>query len=270
MDYNNKTISTQGDFEEQEKQILTMTVLSTMTEDFEYIAAINIKEKTVNSFWASEKHEAARQAVGDDLPSNKQLDEFFKFIVHPEDMEMFREKSNVNVCMAELESHSNYKFEFRTLYDGKEEYYRIKFAYMPDNHDVFIIGLLNIDEQVRREMEHAALKEKAEKEEVFRKALEQEREFRNVLVDSTDGFLKANLSKNEIEGVITDVSKTGERIEMEPMEIYGSNTYDDFEKWWAENMLLSDPEEFLAKSNCAYLISSFESGEPKVEVHIKR
>ena len=168
--------------------------------------------------------------------------------------------------MAELEKHPSYKFEFRTFFKGKEEYYRIKFAYMPDNHDVVIMGLLNIDEQVRREMEHAAMKEKAEKEEVLRQALEQERQFRNVLVDSTDGFLKANLSRNEIEGVITDISKTGERIEMEPMDIYGSTGYDEFEKWWAENKLLSDPEEFLAKSNCAYLISSFEAGEPEVEV----
>ena len=116
----NQTIPKQDDFVEQEKQIQTMTVLSTMTEDFEYIAAVNIKDKTVSSFWTSEKHKAARQAIKDDLPSNMQLDQFFHFIVHPDDMKMFREKSNINVCMAELEKHPNYKFEFRTLYEGRD------------------------------------------------------------------------------------------------------------------------------------------------------
>ena len=88
------TAMKQTELEEQEKQIKTMTVLSAMTEDFEYIAAINQKDKTVNSFWASEKHKAARQAIDADLPSNIQLDQFFQYIVHPEDMKMFREKSD--------------------------------------------------------------------------------------------------------------------------------------------------------------------------------
>ena len=243
-----------------------LAAISTMTEDFDYIAAVNEKERTVSRLRYTDKFIRVKNTIDEALPGYERLDRFFKLVVHPDDMQMFREKSDLRVCIAELEKNPNYKFEFRTLYDGKEEYYRIKFAYMPDNHDIVIIGLLNIDEQVRREMETAAMKEKAEKEAVLLKSLEQEREFRNVLVDSTNGFLKANLSKNEIEGVITDVSTTGERIEMEAMDIYGSTGYDEFEKWWAENKLLSNPDEFLAKSSCAYLLSRFEAGESKVEV----
>ena len=145
-----------------------LAAISTMTEDFDYIAAINQKERTVDRLRFSEKYINVKKTIDESLPGYERLDRFFNLIVHPDDMKLFREKSDFKVCMAELEKHPNYKFEFRTLYGGKEEYYRIKFAYMPDNHDVIILGLLNIDEQVRREMESATLKEKAQKDEQLR------------------------------------------------------------------------------------------------------
>ena len=152
-------------FTDREKSERALSAISTMTEDFDYIAAINENKKTVTRLYTSDKFSEVGESLDHTLPANERLDRFFKLIVHPDDMEMFREKSDFRVCMAVLEKNPNYKFEFRTLYGGKEEYYRIKFAYMPDDHSTVILGLLNIDEQVRREMENAILKEKAEMDE---------------------------------------------------------------------------------------------------------
>ena len=155
----------------KEEHERALAAVSTMTEDFDYIAAVNQREKTVDRLRFSEKFAGVKKFIDGSLPGYERLDGLFNRIVHPDDMKMFREKSDFRICMAELEKHPNYKFEFRTLYEGKEEYYRIKFAYMPDNHDVVILGLLNIDEQVRREMETAVLQEKAEREDQLKEQM---------------------------------------------------------------------------------------------------
>ena len=144
---------------EQKAQLETTSVLSAMTEDFGYIAAVDEIKQTVTPYWVSDKYREIEKHVDKSLPSNKKFDSIIRLVVHPDDLQMFLEKSDYLVCIEELEKSPNYKFEFRTLYEGKEEYYRIKFAYKPDDHGIVILGLLNIDQQVRREMETASLKE---------------------------------------------------------------------------------------------------------------
>ena len=159
---NHEYILSQKKAEEQGKQMETMSILSTMAEDFDYIAAVSQKEKTVTKFWSSDKYDAVEKLTDRNLPSNKRFDSFLNLIIHPDDMQMFREKSDYDAAMEVLNRQYNYKFEFRTLFNGTEEYYRIKFALKPDNHDIVILGLLNIDKQVRSEMETAVLKERTE------------------------------------------------------------------------------------------------------------
>ena len=148
----------------KEESNKALSAIATMTEDFDYIAAVDEKEMTVTRLWASEKIREVEKHIDPDLPSNKRFDQFIRLVVHPDDLETFLEKSEYNTSIAMLEKQPNYKFEFRTLFNGKEEYYRIKFAYMPENRGIVILGLLNIDQQVRREFEAATLKERAENE----------------------------------------------------------------------------------------------------------
>ena len=157
---------------EKQKELLEVTsILSTMAEDFDYVAAVDQKEKTVTTYWTSDKYNEVEEKIDKALPSNKRFDKFINRIVHPDDLKMFRERSDYNVSIDALNKHQNYKFEFRTFYQGKEEYYRIKFAYKPDNHDIVILGLLNIDEQVRREQNEAVLHERAERDAEFREQM---------------------------------------------------------------------------------------------------
>ena len=151
----------------QKEQLEVTSVLSAMAEDFDYIAAINQKDKTVTRYWKSDKFDMLDAIIDKNLPPYERLDSFFNLAVHPDDMQMFREKSDFKTAIAELEKYSSYKFDVRSLFNGKEEYYRVKFAYKPDNHDIVIMGLLNIDKQVRREMENAVLQEKAELDSQF-------------------------------------------------------------------------------------------------------
>ena len=112
------------------------------------------------------------------------------------------------------------------------------------------------------------IQDRAEEERVRQTkiSLDREKEFRSVLTEAADGFLQANLSKNVIEGEITDVSSDGEKTVHDPVKLCGSSGYDEFIRWWAENGQVTDIDEFLKVSNCAYLISRFEQGQTMVNV----
>ena len=263
---NHEHIIAQERADAQARQLEVQSVISSMAEDFDFIAAVNEKDKTVTRFWTSDKFRNVAKQIDPSLPSNERLDRMLRLIVHPDDMDFFMQKTDYDTCRVELEKRRNYKFEFRTLIDGKEEYYRIKFADKPDEPDTVILGLLNINKQVRHEMEIATMREREKKEAQLVRALETEKLFRNVLIESANGFLQANLSKNKIEGEIIDIASDGGRIVLDPVSLYGNIGYDEFEQWWANNGLLSDPEEFLKISNCDYLISRFNEGERKVSL----
>ena len=92
---------------------------------------------------------------------------FLKAIVHPSEWERFLRLTSPENLNKELAKNPVYKFECLTVSpEGKEEYYRFKFAYMPDEPNLRIMGLLNIDENVRREQELAVAQQKAELENV--------------------------------------------------------------------------------------------------------
>ena len=125
------------------------------------------------------------------------------------------------------------------------------------------ISLVLVVYNILRKIRDRANEERLEQARV---SLDKEKVFRTVMMDEVSGFLQANLSRNRIEVIASDISSTKEWIGTDPAMISENSGYDEFEKWWSENRLLSDPVEFLKVSNRAYLISRFESGEKKVSV----
>ena len=133
----------------------TSSVISTMADDFDYISVTNLDTNEITRLRATDKFYGIERTIDRKLPANKRLDKLLKTIIHPDDWAMFLQNTKEEVIAQELEKGPIYKFEVRTvdpLRNNKVEYYRFKFAYQSDNKRMRVLGILNIDEQVNREM----------------------------------------------------------------------------------------------------------------------
>ena len=144
---------------------MAMAVMSSMAEDFDYISAVNTRTGEITRYVATEKFYLVESKIDRNLTDRERLAVLFKTIVHPNEWERFEKLSEGTVVEKELKKNAVYKFECLTLSpDGKEEYYRFKFASIPGEPDLRILGLLNIDANVRKEQELAIAEQKAEHE----------------------------------------------------------------------------------------------------------
>ena len=139
-------------------------IISSMAEDFELIVCVNMKTEEVITYRATDKFHNEIALVDESLPSNRRLDQFFKIAVHPDDLPYFMEMSDYNKVRAVIDRGEMYSFQCRTKdpVDGKVKYYRFKFARVPGENDLIIVGLLDVDEIIRTEQEAAAMAERIE------------------------------------------------------------------------------------------------------------
>ena len=142
----------------------TTAIISSMAEDFDYIACVNPYLRTVTRYRATDKFNRIFSMIDDSLPANLRMDAFFRMCIHPDDWKYFMDECSLDKVSAALDRGEVYKFECRTLepFTGKEEYYRFKFAHVPNNPDLVIFGMLDVDTLVRREMEMEILKKNQE------------------------------------------------------------------------------------------------------------
>ena len=130
-----------------------LAVISNLANDFDYIIALDWKQNKTTRYRASDRYKKVLAGLDPALTDTEKLEAFFEKIVYPDDMAMFRQNAALEKIEKHLSEHSNYKFEFRTIDDnGKIEYYRIMMAFVPENRDVMIIGLSNIDFLVRNQI----------------------------------------------------------------------------------------------------------------------
>ena len=200
----------------REDSLRAVAAMSAMAEDFDYIAAVSRKDSTVTRLMASDKIMAAAKGIDEKLPPNEKFDAFIREIVHPDDLGMFLDKPVYENSIAALETEPVYSFNFRTLMGGKEEYYRIKFAYMPDNHDTVILGLINISDQMRRESETEALKRRAENEQRLKEQMTRVMELSDdfqAIYDvelETGRFQLFSYDRDFAEGVLVHLENSGD------------------------------------------------------------
>ena len=84
-----------------------------------------------------------------------------KIMIHPEDQPLVRDFLNKETMLRDMHAHEMRKVVYRLMVDGRPVYHTIRLIRgVTSDDDYFIIGVLNVDETVRREKEH----EKLEKE----------------------------------------------------------------------------------------------------------
>ena len=145
------------EIEAENREKHAMAVISAMAEDFEYICAVNTRTKKVTRYVATPKFYEVERTIDRSLPDSERLELFLRKVVHPSEIQRFAELASYQNIEAGLAENPVYKFECLTVSpEGKEEWYRFKFANMPDEPELRIMGMLNIDEIVRREQEGEA------------------------------------------------------------------------------------------------------------------
>ena len=77
-------------------------------------------------------------------------------VVHPDDVEMFLSVFSKEKILAELEQDRTFTLTYRLMFDRVPVYVHMKATRMEDRRDRHIvIGISNVDEQIRREQEYA-------------------------------------------------------------------------------------------------------------------
>ena len=159
--------------ETENREKRAMAVMSSMAEDFDYISAVNIRTGEVIRYLATEKFYQVESKIDRNLSDRGRLVILLKSIIHPDEWERFKKLTDEKTVESELKKNPVYKFECLTVSpEGKEEWYRFKFADMPGEPDLRIIGLLNIDANVRREQDLAVAQQKAEHEKEAQRSYE--------------------------------------------------------------------------------------------------
>ena len=143
---------------------------------------------------------------------------------------------------------------------GNPAWCAIKVVRNPVDPETWVLGIRNIDQELRHELQQTeALEELLRRESIYREA---------ILANSA-GYMEVNLSRNRITSKIYDHREDWMPVELTLPELGDPVPYDAFEIWWGQNMVLSDAEEFLSFSNCAHLISCFDRGERIVSIECK-
>ncbi len=128
-------------------------IINSLGEAFVFIGLTDIVEKRTDIIHASPL--AARTFLqlaggGSYFPDLcKQITD----IVHPDDRRAFLEDSDETVILAALQREGAYKIDTRFVLGREEKYYRIKFTLLNADVNKVVVGLLDIDAQVRHEME---------------------------------------------------------------------------------------------------------------------
>ena len=153
------------DVDEETRKEEAQEIISAIAEEFEYVSAMDLDTEVITRYRASEKCRRIIDEIDTDLPSLERVTAFLKKIIHPDYWREFQAKTTVEAVKRELENKPEYQLDCLTLSpEGKEEWYRFKFAYLSGDRRKIVLGILDIDEQVRRDMENAVLQEKADRD----------------------------------------------------------------------------------------------------------
>ena len=147
-----------------------MAVIASLADDFEFVGIIDKKRGDLTIYRASRVFENLSQFAKDGKIVGGQFSGILKQMVVAEELEEFSRKINREAILNALEETPVYKFEMRLMIDGQAQYYRIKFTQDMDNPDKLVIGLLNIDRQVRNEIAVGELEKELEYQNELREA----------------------------------------------------------------------------------------------------
>ena len=142
-------------------------IINALSDTFDYVCYIKASTNEVIRYHASPTLERIVNDYEKSIPNNKKLDRFLNEIILPEDMPGFREYFRLGRIVSEIAKEGSREHKFRACVEGKILYYSMKIVSDPKDLDGYIMGLYNVDKEVRTQMavseserEKAVLEEK--------------------------------------------------------------------------------------------------------------
>jgi len=137
-------------------------IIASLVDDFEFVGILDKFKGDLMIYRESSFFEKALESPQGGTITRSRLNSLLKRMVADEDMEEFNRRNAIETILEALERHPVYKFETRFKVDGQSKYYRIKFTQYKGNSSKVIVGLLNIDSQVRNEITIGEMKKELE------------------------------------------------------------------------------------------------------------
>ena len=138
--------------ESQKKTVTFTQIAEGLASNYDDIYYVNIEDSSYVSY-------AVNNIYGQ-LQVNQSGDDFYgesfsniPKIVHKQDQEMLKDFMNKDRMITALESHKGCSLEYRIIVAGKNRYVRMTARKTSDGSH-FIIGIENIDEEIKREKQH--------------------------------------------------------------------------------------------------------------------
>ena len=136
-------------------------ILQSLVEGFEYVCYIDFGNETIEEYHTSKRFEYFFDIVGE-KDQLKKFDSIFKHGMPEEDFNDFRIRFNRDNILDELSENGSYSIECRMNLGRGSRYYSVKALADRRNPEAVIIGITDIDEQIRAEIEK---KERAQERE---------------------------------------------------------------------------------------------------------
>lgn len=153
-----------------------------------------------------------------------------------------------------MHHQEDYFFNYKKIWKDGYRYVQFRVAYveLAEGYHVAIVGMKNIDEEIRKEVDQRMQ---------LRAALAKSEQYKNAVLADAIVIYEVNLSKNSIEDEMWE-DIYGDRVEL--LSLIGMSApanYDTFHKRWAgRHVVLEDREKYEQQADRAFLLQQFESG----------
>ena len=129
-------------------------VIASLSTDFDYICYINLENRHVHCFYASEVFKRIINKLDTSLHTYDRLLALFDTVVYKDDIEQFKKDIQDEKILEQLELLPSYELFFRVVLENQLFYYKLRIVKDKNNPNGIILGLLSFDEQIRTKIQH--------------------------------------------------------------------------------------------------------------------
>lgn len=129
-------------------------VIASLSTDFDYICYINLENRHVHRFYASEVFKNIISKLDASLHTYDRLLSLFESVIYKDDIEQFKKDIQDDKILEQLEILPSYELFFRIVLENQLFYYKLRIVKDRNNPKGIILGLLSFDEQIRTRIQH--------------------------------------------------------------------------------------------------------------------
>ncbi len=244
---------------QQKTNLLQEAVINGFSSDFEALYYVDLDTTEAVVYRSTEYLHQMLKEFEKCKTFNEQMACFANHFVFEEDRDNFIKAISKTKIEFELSKSSYYYINYRACLGDKILYYRTRIArdtIMIGSNSV-IIGIQNIDEITRRELEQNKTLETLH---------ERERNYQKAMFSDAIGFFECNLSRNLIISDIFELIDGEFQIVSNTIDLPMPFNFDDFQQWYTSTHDVPNPQEVIKHMDRKYLIECYEKGNHMPEI----